>query len=102
MKVFSTRDWLIWIVLFSKCQLVFAQSQGGGLEEVIVTAQKRVESVQSVPVSLAVFDATVLDKSGIVALEGVAIRTPGFTMNRMNIGEPMFLLRRSKRKGDGW
>lgn len=41
----------------------------GGLQEVVVTAQKRVENLQNVPVSIQVLDSEKLDELGIVNLD---------------------------------
>ena len=65
----------------------------GGLEEIIVTAQRRVESAQDVPIALSVFDAETLERANIDRIEEVAMRTPNFTMMRTNVGEPQFYIR---------
>ncbi|WP_293861124.1 TonB-dependent receptor [Steroidobacter sp.] len=48
-----------------------------GLEEIIVTAQKREESLEKVPTSITVFTRAQIDKSAIVKLEDYANFTPG-------------------------
>ena len=65
----------------------------GGLEEVIVTAQKRAESAQDVPIALTVFDSTALARANITRIEEIVMRTPNFTMMRVNVGEPQFYIR---------
>jgi iron complex outermembrane receptor protein len=67
--------------------------RSGGLEEIIVTAQKRVESAQDVPIALSVFDARTLERANIRRIEEIAMRTPNFTMMRTNVGEPQFYIR---------
>ena len=47
------------------------------LQEIVVTAQKRVEDVQRVPISVSVFDAASFDRLSIQNLPDVANRTPG-------------------------
>lgn len=42
-----------------------AVAQSGALEEVVVTAQKREQSLQDTPVAISAFDAHALDKQGI-------------------------------------
>jgi len=54
-----------------------ADESSGELAEVVVTAQKRVEDVQRVPISLAVFDTTAFDRLSIENLADVANMTPG-------------------------
>ncbi len=65
----------------------------GGLEEIIVTAQKRAESAQDVPIALSVFDSDTLRSANINRIEEIALRTPNFTMMRVNVGEPQFYIR---------
>ncbi len=49
----------------------------GELSEIVVTAQKRVEDVQRVPISISVFNAASFDRLNIVNLADVASMTPG-------------------------
>jgi iron complex outermembrane recepter protein len=46
-----------------------AEQTSSGLQEVVVTAQKRVENLQNVPVSIQVLDSQKLDELGIVNLD---------------------------------
>jgi len=55
---------------------VHAQSDRLALEEVVVTAQKREQNLQNVPISVAVETAASLRKRGITELAGLAVRTP--------------------------
>jgi iron complex outermembrane receptor protein len=60
----------------------FAQTAGSGgvttvLEEVIVTARKREESLQSVPVAVTVISAEQLREKNIQTVNDLAINTPG-------------------------
>ena len=68
-------------------------SQTGGLEEIIVTAQKRAESAQDVPIALSVFDSSDIEDANIDRIEEIVLRTPNFTMMRVNVGEPQFYIR---------
>ncbi|MCM2312189.1 MAG: TonB-dependent receptor [Steroidobacteraceae bacterium] len=68
-------------------------ARSGGLEEIIVTAQKRAESAQDVPIALSVFDAAALRDANIDRIEEIVLRTPNFTMMRVNVGEPQFYIR---------
>jgi len=47
------------------------------LEEIIVTAQKRSESVQDVPVAITAFTENMLKETGSIGINDVAMRTPG-------------------------
>lgn len=57
-----------------------------GLEEVIVTAQKRVESAQNVPISIAAVDAAALESAGIENLDQMQRLTPGMTISNVGSG----------------
>src|ERR1700733_9187586 len=49
----------------------------GGLEEVIVTATRRAESVESVPISIEAFGAEQLAMGDIKSIEGLSALVPG-------------------------
>jgi len=55
-----------------------SRASGGVLEEITVTARKREESLQEIPLSLSVFDSEALQAADIRDLEGVSTFTPGF------------------------
>jgi iron complex outermembrane receptor protein len=52
-------------------------SPTGTLEEVIVTATRRAESVENVPISIDAFGADQLAMGDIKGIEGIAVLTPG-------------------------
>lgn len=55
-----------------------AESDGGFyLEEIVVTAQKRAESVQDVAASISAVSGTQLDERGITDVESLALAVPG-------------------------
>ncbi|MGI9288771.1 MAG: TonB-dependent receptor [Pseudomonadales bacterium] len=54
----------------------FASAEGLVLEEVIVTAEKREESLQDVPISIAAFDDEALERLGIDDLKDIAANIP--------------------------
>src|SRR4029077_17837118 len=56
-----------------------ASSSGTSLSEVVVTAQKRSENLQKIPVAVTAFTAQVRDKSGIVTAQQQMNFTPGVT-----------------------
>jgi iron complex outermembrane recepter protein len=53
-----------------------------GLGEIVVTAQRRVENVQNVPVAVTVLSANTLDRNDVRDLSRVEILTPGFSFGR--------------------
>src|SRR3546814_9673066 len=54
-----------------------AGADTGGLGEIIVTAQKRSESLQKVPISIAAFDTAKLDGAGISDTQMLQAAVPG-------------------------
>ncbi|MCV6627976.1 MAG: TonB-dependent receptor [Cellvibrionaceae bacterium] len=63
------------------------------LEEVIVTAQKRSESLQEVPVAVTAISGDSVGDGGISGLVDISRQTPGFTMTQFNIAEPQMYIR---------
>jgi len=76
--------------------LAFAQSApadqaqptaaAGGLEEVIVTARKRQENVQNVPVAITAISGTEMERKDIASLESIAAVTPQLVVVRGSSG----------------
>ncbi|MDH4042398.1 MAG: Plug domain-containing protein, partial [Gammaproteobacteria bacterium] len=58
-----------------------ATAQSGVLEEVIVTATKRAESMQDVPVTVNAISATTLQDAGVVDLTDIAQLVPTLTVS---------------------
>src|SRR5690606_38604646 len=59
-----------------------SQAQGVALEEIIVTAQKRSENVQDVPISISAFGANELLKAGVTSYNDIGMVTPGLETTR--------------------
>lgn len=53
-------------------------SQNYGFEEIMVTAQKRAQSAQDVPLSVSAFNANTLERVGAIGLDDITSRTPNF------------------------
>jgi hypothetical protein len=58
------------------------QGNGGGLTEIIVTAQKRGERLQDVPIAITAVTGDDLAKSNISLVEQIGRVTPGLVINR--------------------
>jgi len=72
----SLRFNLLSAVLASTTALSAVAQDNAFLEEIVVTAQKREESVQSVPISIVAISAAQLERSSVTDILGVASRTP--------------------------
>jgi iron complex outermembrane receptor protein len=84
---------------------LFSQEKTNGrsavLEEVIVTANRRAQSLQSVPLAVTAFSGEAIEAQGIVDLKGLTERTPGFSMGSFNPGQPQLYIRGIGSNEDG-
>ena len=55
---------------------VGAQSPGGQLEEIVVTAQKREQNLQDVPMAVSAFSGSTLQNAGVGDIEDLARQVP--------------------------
>jgi outer membrane receptor protein involved in Fe transport len=63
------------------------------IEEVIVTAQKRAQAIQDVPVTLSVYDGDFLSQIGIAELDILSEITPGLVIQEQSPNNPGFVIR---------
>ncbi len=56
-------------------------AQQGALEEIIVTARKREESVQDVPIAISAFTSDDIREMGLDSVNDIALYTPGFSFH---------------------
>jgi len=75
--------------------------QAGGIAEIVVTAQKRAENVQDVPIAISTFNGEFLDKANISSLQDLQGRTPGLVINSFSPGQPELAIRGVGTKEDG-
>ncbi len=59
-----------------------ASAPSAGLEEIVVTAQRRTERVQDVPISISAFSSEQMDTQGVRSVDDIARLTPGVTFQR--------------------
>lgn len=94
-----TMKFLITLILSLAFIQVFAQSLSEStteiksrvLEEIIVTAQKREESLQDVPISISAFTGESIRSSGVSKLETLAETVPNFFVSESFVGDAMFV-----------
>lgn len=72
-------------------QLANSQPYSGMLEEIIVTAQKRVQSLQDVPISVNVMAGEKIGEAGISKIEDLQAYVPNFTMSETGIGTNIYM-----------
>lgn len=63
------------------------------IEEVVVTAQRREESAQSVPIAVTTFSAASIERQSVRTAEDLATLTPGLSFNRAGSGSGTPFLR---------
>ena len=56
-------------------------AQEVALEEIIVTARKREESVQDIPIAVSAFTADDIRELGLTSIDDIALYTPGFSFH---------------------
>ena len=64
----------------------------GGLAEIVVTAQKRQENLQDVPIAITAVTGDTLSSSGVTNTEGISAAVPGITLTRQS-GATMIYIR---------
>ena len=68
-----------------------AEKPSNVLEEVTVTARKREESLQDVPISISAFDGGAMRSNGVTGLETLSATVPNFFIAESFIGDAMFV-----------
>ena len=62
------------------------QASAGGLQDIVVTARKRQESVQDVPVAVTAISAELVQRQDLTSIEKIAARTPNLNVGRASNG----------------
>ncbi|WP_231958271.1 TonB-dependent receptor [Novosphingobium resinovorum] len=62
------------------------QHAEGGLNDIVVTARRRAESLQDVPVAVTALSAETLERYDMTSLEKISTQTPQFTIGRSSNG----------------
>jgi iron complex outermembrane receptor protein len=65
----------------------------GGVAEIVVTAQRRAESAQDIPVAISAFGGEQIERSGIASLENIAPRVPSFYFGSFGAARPQLYIR---------
>ncbi|WP_156680767.1 TonB-dependent receptor [Sphingomonas profundi] len=70
-----------------------ASDADGGIQDIVVTAQRRAENLQDVPITMSVLGASELQAAGIANVEQVARLTPGLFVGKFDTLRPQVYLR---------
>ena len=90
-------------IVLAACGSVAANAQNGVsvLEEIIVTANKREQSLQDVASAVTGFSAEFINEAGIGDLMSITELTPGFSMSSFSLGQPQLHIRGIGSNEDG-
>ena len=69
------------------------ESEGVALEEIVVTAERRAERLQDVPMSVVAISGEDVKPGGITGLYDIAHKTPNFKYTEFNLAEPQIFIR---------
>jgi len=85
----------------ARAQQAPSPSAGNALEEIVVTAQKRSENLQSVPISIQAFDAKKLVELQVTTFDDYAKYLPSLSVQSYGPGQAQLYLRGITNGGDG-
>lgn len=71
------------------------------LEEITVTAQKREQSMQDVPIAVTAFDGTLIDNLGLQNFSDFAMMVPNLAYKSTSYQGPVIIMRGASDGGDG-
>ena len=99
-----TRSWMAIGLVCAAAPLLAAEAgstEGTTLEEITVTAQRRSESLQTVPIAITAVTATDMERNGIHSLGTLAGQVPGLTFSPFAPGQNIVSLRGVSSNDDG-
>ena len=82
------KRWLVCLPALALMSTVHAQ-----IEEIVVTAQKRAESIQDVPIAVSAFDATALEARQIDTFSDLQFNVPNVSYTKTNFSGNNFQIR---------
>ena len=82
----SDRQRHAWMSVVASLIATTAAAETTPIEEVVVTATKRQESLGNVPISIAAYTSETMDRQGVRSAEDIARLTPGVTFRRDTFG----------------
>lgn len=102
----SRSCYLVWALIavfvgLAPWSAVVAQEGAQRIEEVVVTAQRRAESLQSVPIAISAYSEEELRTRRIDSLGSLANRTPGFAIGEFFPTQPQIYIRGIGSNDDG-
>jgi outer membrane receptor protein involved in Fe transport len=68
-------------------------TQDTGVQDIVVTAQKREQKLSDVPITLSAYSGATLEKQGLQDLHDISVRTPGFYFQNQSVNNPGIVMR---------
>ncbi len=68
-------------------------TEAGGVETIVVTAQKREESILDVPINITAYDGEFLDAIGVTEFDELSRFVPGLVVQEQSVNNPGFVIR---------
>jgi iron complex outermembrane recepter protein len=99
-----TRTWPLAWLIWGATQLFAAETSpaaGSALEEITVTAQRRSENLQTVPIAITAVNAAEMERNGIHDLGSLAGQVPGLAFSSFAPGQNIVSLRGVSSNDDG-
>jgi len=69
------------------------EAEADGVYDIVVTAQRRSEKIQDIPVAISAFGAQQLERAGVVSIENIAPRVPSFYFGSFGATRPQLYIR---------
>ncbi|BFM14812.1 TonB-dependent receptor [Maricurvus nonylphenolicus] len=93
MKKFTPRILSLACSLAATGYMSHASAEGFMIEEVVVTAQRRAESLEDVPIAVSAFSGQDLQRAGMDDASDLVGLTPGFNGNVVSSSQPILTMR---------
>jgi iron complex outermembrane recepter protein len=68
-------------------------AEAEAIQDIVVTAQRRSERVQDIPVAISAFGGQAIERAGIASLENIAPRVPSFYFGSFGAARPQLYIR---------
>ena len=90
---FSKKQMVIAVAAATLASTVYAQNNDFAIDEIVVTAQKRAESAQDVPVAISAFNEDMVTNTGVDTLTDIIPMIPGLTGSTAGIATNAWAIR---------
>jgi iron complex outermembrane receptor protein len=92
-SIFSRTPLTLALLTTSAITPFASQAAAQALEEVVVTAQRRTQTLQEVPIAVTAFDQQAMTEANLFDVAGVSQLTPGLTISTHSLGRPQVYIR---------